>query len=90
MPASFSQAGAEVIIIDQKSGGSSAALWRPILADLTDPQQVETAFEHVPSVDTLVNSAGIYPCADLLEMTPEEWDQTLAVDLKTVCSPMVT
>ena len=33
-------------------------------------------------VDILVNNAGIYPYRPALEMTIEEWDQVLAVDLR--------
>lgn len=78
----FSQAGAQVFVCDQKAIPSPATPWRAILADLIDPRQVETVFEQIPALDILINSAGIYPSAGLLEMTPEEWDQTLAVDLK--------
>lgn len=91
----FAQAGADVVVCSrrpaeatcqtiQDAGGKCLAL----TADLTDPAQVTALFEEIAAtwspVDTLINNAGIYPVSNLLDTTPEEWAQTLDIDLKAV------
>jgi NAD(P)-dependent dehydrogenase (short-subunit alcohol dehydrogenase family) len=61
-------------------------------ADLRDEAQVEGMFSEVARtgfcLKVLVNSAGMMPHADLLDMEVEEWDQTLAINLRApwLCS----
>ncbi|WP_053382868.1 SDR family NAD(P)-dependent oxidoreductase [Leucobacter celer] len=55
------------------------------VADVADAAAVETvtngiAFEH-GGIDIVVNSAGILDETPVIEMTPEVWDRTIAVDL---------
>ena len=54
--------------------------------DLTDPPQVEVAVDRVMEewgrIDVLVNNSGIEgPTAPLVEVSPEQWQHTLAVNL---------
>jgi NAD(P)-dependent dehydrogenase (short-subunit alcohol dehydrogenase family) len=54
--------------------------------DVSDPLQVEelfkTADQHLGGLDVLVNVAGIAgPTARVDDVTPAEWDRTIAVDL---------
>lgn len=56
------------------------------LADVSDPAQVDRLFEdavvHLGGLDVLVNNAGIPgPSAPVEEVTPEEWDRTLAINI---------
>jgi len=81
----FASAGADVAICDLRpattvceyieSMGRRACA---IPADISDPVQVNSLFDNVTSrygaIHILINNAGIYPAADLLNMTPEEWD----------------
>lgn len=64
------------------SGGSALAL----AADVRDRAGVETmvaqAVERFGGVDILVNNAGIYPSRPWHEVSDEEWDDVLAVNLK--------
>jgi NAD(P)-dependent dehydrogenase (short-subunit alcohol dehydrogenase family) len=91
----FAQAGADVAICDLKSASviceyivsiDRRAFAAPV--DVSDPVQITSLFDTVSSQfgvpDILVNNAGIYPNASILEMTPEEWDQTIDIDLKSV------
>lgn len=45
---------------------------------------VQSVVEQLEGLDILVNNAGILPRSSLEETTEEEWDQTLAVNLKSV------
>lgn len=57
-------------------------------ADVSSLDQVKTAFteatECMGSVDVLINNAGISIRHDFLDITPEEWDRVLGVNLKGV------
>jgi NAD(P)-dependent dehydrogenase (short-subunit alcohol dehydrogenase family) len=64
------------------------ALGEAIIADVTDLMQVEAAFAEairlMDGVDVLVNNAGISIRHKFLDITPEEWDKVLAVNLTGV------
>ncbi len=91
----FALAGADVVVCDLHP---SQAICDDIVrtgrrafaatADVSDADQVNLMFNSVCAQfgvpDILVNNAGIYPNAEILKMTPQEWDQTIAVDLRSV------
>ena len=56
-----------------------------IIADVTDLMQVEAAFAEairlMDGVDVLINNAGISIRHKFLDITPEEWDRVIAVNL---------
>ena len=58
----------------------------PIEADISDPDAIRDATTHVigelGGVDILVNNAAIYPRREWTEITAEEWDRVLAVNLR--------
>lgn len=60
----------------------------PIKCDVTDPKQVDEAAalaeKTFGKVDVLVNCAGASKNAGVLDMTDEEWDFTIAVDMTSV------
>ncbi len=62
-------------------GGISEA----IIADVTDLMQVEAAFAEairlMDGVDVLINNAGISIRHKFLDITPEEWERVIAVNL---------
>ena len=91
----FAQAGADVVICDLQPENSASEIkgrFGPkavmISANVSDPEQVKKLFDEVSlklsPVDILINNAGIYPVMGLLELSAEEWDHTLAVNLRSV------
>ena len=52
---------------------------------------VEKTLEHFSQIDFLINGAGIMPRTTVLEMSEEEWDQVIRINLKGVflCSQAV-
>jgi 3-oxoacyl-[acyl-carrier protein] reductase len=90
----FARKGARVLLVGRDAdraesvarairdeGGSASA----VAADISDPAAVErmaaTACERHGGVDILCANAGIFPAARLLEMSLENWNEVLAVNL---------
>lgn len=69
----------------EAAGGRAAV----ILADLTDPgaaaSAVEQTVQSLGRIDILVNNAGYLAFGPLAEVTAEELDRVLAVDVKAIC-----
>ena len=90
----FVEEGARVIVADtivadgeataKRLGGSEHC--RFVATDVTDPASVEravaAAVDGWGKLDILVQNAGIYPWTLIENISPEEWDQVLAVNLK--------
>jgi len=66
----------------------SAGLTSAIIADVSDLMQVEAAFAEairlMDGVDVLINNAGISVRHKFLDITPEEWERVMAVNLTGV------
>jgi NAD(P)-dependent dehydrogenase (short-subunit alcohol dehydrogenase family) len=78
--------GYSVIVVDLDAETAKAAAaevgGRAEVCDISDPDAVHELAATVDDLDVLVNNAGIFPRADFLAMTEEEWDRVLAVNLK--------
>ena len=89
--ARFLEEGARVCVLDrdakacERSGMSCLRLGEAIIADVTDLMQVEAAFAEairlMDGVDVLINNAGISIRHKFLDITPEEWERVIAVNL---------
>ncbi len=92
--ARFLDEGSVVCILDRdaearrKIAQELPALVGAIAADVSDLKQVQAAFaeaiELMRGVDVLINNAGISIRHNFLDITPEEWDKTIAVNLTGV------
>ena len=90
---SLARNGAEVVVTDvsdeifevekQIEAVGSKAL--PIKCDVTELEQAQGVEEQVVGryarIDILVNNAGIYPMKPFLEMTSDDWNKVLRVNL---------
>ncbi len=82
----FAEAGADVVVAGLRSGDGRH---RGVSFDVSDDGAVATGVAEARAllggrIDVVVNSAGILSEAPVVEMTPEMWNQTLAVDLTGV------
>jgi len=92
--ARFLEEGSRVCVLDrdghacEKIRRELPGLDDAIVADVTDLMQVEAAFTEavcvMGAVDVLINNAGISIRHKFLDITPEEWDKVLAVNLTGV------
>jgi NAD(P)-dependent dehydrogenase (short-subunit alcohol dehydrogenase family) len=100
----FAQDGASVVVVDL-NGGAAAAVAEAIRnaggqalgieADVTDATAVRSmvarAVEAFGGVDVLVNNAGILRSTRIVDISPDEWDLVVDVNLKSafLCSQAV-
>jgi 3-oxoacyl-[acyl-carrier protein] reductase len=91
----FAQQGASVMVFDREGSGAEgvAAAIRAaggralaVAGDVRNVEAVKNAVHRADSefggVQILVNNAGIYPRAALVEMTDEQWNEVLDINLK--------
>src|ERR1700747_2147856 len=90
--ARFLQEGSRVCVLD-RDAEACARIKRElpalaVIADVTDLTQVQAAFAEavrlMNGVDVLINNAGISIRHRFLDITPEEWDRVIAVNLTGV------
>ena len=92
--ARFLDEGARVVVLDADKDGLDQAvsqmpsLGGTILADVSDHHAVSRAFKELDSLlkglDVLVNNAGISQRKPFLEITPEQWNKIVDVNLNGV------
>ena len=92
--ARFLEEGAAVCVLDRDAKARAEIrkglpdLAETLDADVTDRKQVQAAFNDAErimgGVDVLINNAGISIRHKFLEITPEEWDRVIAVNLTGV------
>jgi meso-butanediol dehydrogenase / (S,S)-butanediol dehydrogenase / diacetyl reductase len=90
----FLEEGSEVVVLDRDAKGRAQIksqlpkLGGTVDADVSNLKQVEAAFAEavrlMGGVDVLINNAGISIRHNFLDITPEEWDKTIAVNLTGV------
>jgi NAD(P)-dependent dehydrogenase (short-subunit alcohol dehydrogenase family) len=92
--ARFLEEGSQVCVLDRDAPARERILKAlPALAaalggDVSDLKQVQAAFagaiQRMGGVDVVINNAGISIRHKFLDITPEEWDQVIAVNLTGV------
>ncbi len=82
--------GAQVVTLDRHPPGPDAPAGNRtahVTADVTSPQQVAGAVREAARLlggpaDVLLNAAGVYRIRPMLDLSPAEWDETLAINLR--------
>jgi meso-butanediol dehydrogenase/(S,S)-butanediol dehydrogenase/diacetyl reductase len=92
--ARFLEEGSAVVVLDRDGKGRQQIqsqlpkLAGTVDADVSNLKQVKAAFDEAArlmgGVDVLINNAGISIRHNFLEITPEEWDKIIAVNLTGV------
>jgi meso-butanediol dehydrogenase / (S,S)-butanediol dehydrogenase / diacetyl reductase len=92
--ARFLEEGSSVVVLDRDARGRKQIesqlpkLAGTVDADVSNWKQVEAAFAEavrmMGGVDVLINNAGISIRHNFLDITPEEWDKIIAVNLTGV------
>lgn len=92
--ARFLEEGAVVCVLDRDAKGAARIqrempkLVGVLRADVSKLEEVQSAFDDairtMGGVDVLVNNAGISIRHNFLEITPQEWDRVIAVNLTGV------
>jgi NAD(P)-dependent dehydrogenase (short-subunit alcohol dehydrogenase family) len=92
--ARFLEEGARVVVLDRDEKGRAEiqrqlpGLAGTVAADVSNLQQVQSAFakaiELMGGVDVVINNAGISIRHNFLDITPDEWERVLAVNLTGV------
>lgn len=89
----LAEAGATVLIGDLDAAAAAKAAaeltakgWQAqaVQLDVADEASVAAAVAANPTIDILVNNAGIYPNTPLTQMTPDDFDRVLGVNLRGV------
>jgi len=94
----FAKEGANIALVDIQERVHSVAKefqnqypnnkFLSFQADLTDVERIQNMVDEIitdfQKVDILVNNAGIYQTKHFLEVTAEDWDQTLSINLKSM------
>lgn len=93
----FAREGARVYMLDRDGAVNEAKAKRiedhggtvhPFQCDVSNAGQVQAAIadaaERYGRIDVLINNAGIYPRVNFLEMTEDQWDRMMEVNLKSL------
>jgi NAD(P)-dependent dehydrogenase (short-subunit alcohol dehydrogenase family) len=91
----LSKAGAKIVVVDisqeecqivvdeiKKQGGEAIAVKCDVSKEVEVDAMVKKTVDTFGKVDILVNNAGICHFKPFLEMTEEDWDKTLDINLK--------
>ena len=76
------QAAAEALAAEAKAAGASAVLVQGDVSKPADIERMLAAADDLGGIDVLVNNAAIFPRVDFLEMTAEQWDGLMAINLR--------
>jgi NAD(P)-dependent dehydrogenase (short-subunit alcohol dehydrogenase family) len=77
-----SEGGAETVSFIREDGGEATFIQVDVSKATDVEKMVKTTVERYGKLDILINNAGIYAQANVVEAAEEEWDRILDVNLK--------
>ncbi len=80
---SLKSAEATVAMVREK-GGEAIAIQGDVTKETDAKRMVQTTLDHYGKLDILDNNVGIYLERDIIDMTEEEWDHIMAVNVKGI------
>ncbi len=84
----FANAGWHVVGVDRQRLESLPEITHFIHADLSDPDEVERLFGEVAHkegyINALINNAAIQLAKPLVEVNPDEWDEIMAANVRSI------
>src|SRR3989337_2690418 len=85
------EAASSVVAAITEAAGPASAVRADVPRSPDVNRLVQATIDHFGRIDILVNNAGIHVAKAFLETTEEEWDRTIAVNLKGpwLCSKAV-
>lgn len=78
------EAAEATVAIIKENGGEAIAIQGDVSEETDAKRMVETTVEHYGRLDILDNNVGIYLSKDIIDMSSEEWDHMMAVNVKGV------
>ncbi len=81
---SYAEGAREVVAGIETSGGRAIAVQADVTVESQVEALVERAAEAFGRLDAVINNAGIYPLAPLVDMTADDWRQTVDANLTSV------
>lgn len=88
-----SESGADQVVEEIKEMGGDAIAIQADVSRLSDVDRlVGESLEAFLRIDVLINNAGIFPLSTLLDMTEEQWDHVVDVNLRStfLCTQAVS
>jgi len=80
-----SAAGAQQVVqAIEQTGGRAVAVQADVTQRDDVAQLVEWVVREYGRIDILINNAGLYPLASVLDMTDDDWDQVVNSNLRSV------
>ena len=76
------EAAVKAVVADIEAAGGKAVAVQGNVANGDDVARLFAAAEDLGGVDCLINNAGIFPRVRVLDMTEDEWDLVVDVNLK--------
>jgi NAD(P)-dependent dehydrogenase (short-subunit alcohol dehydrogenase family) len=84
----FTESGWRVIGVDKRAPAAPIDVDRFFEADISSADQVEQLFMEIEALggrlEALVNNAAIQICKPLVETEPQEWDEVMAANVRSV------
>lgn len=78
------QPAADALLAEALVAGVRAVLVQGDVSQPADIERMLAAADGLGGIDVLVNNAAIFPRVDFLEMTAEQWDGLMAINLRGV------